>query len=511
MSVPSRITTSTPKDPWDPPSTRADRIRRTVPFVAVLGVALALVALPPGLPDRFVGLGLAAVGFAATGLLIVFVPWERLPDWPRLGVMVAFCVNVAITREATGGGRSGFAVVLLLAVMWQSTYGSRRHLWVTVGFVFITITLPVIAIGSESYPETEWRKAALLCLVGIVVGDVVHRQVRDQRMEHWVIDTLADVRRQLQGDNPRHTVCLAALEVTGARMVTLIEPHGDAMKVTASAGIDVPPMVLDADHVPDPVRQAAETGQRVVVADATEGHNTNASAVLGVKGWVHEPVLIGDGVMAVLSIAFTERVDRVAPRVDMAAPLVALQAAGAIDRAELVQRLDTMAHRDPLTGLLNRRAWDDVVVRELARAARTGRPVSIAVLDLDRFKSFNDAHGHLVGDQLLKAAASAWADALRACDLLARWGGEEFAVLMPETEETEAEIVLGRMAAVTPMDQTFSAGLVTTATDLGPAALMGIADAAVYRAKENGRGRVEVGTVPTPVAVVDAAQPSTRV
>lgn len=283
-------------------------------------------------------------------------------------------------------------------------------------------------------------------------------------------------------------------------MVALIEPHGDGMKVTASAGVEVPVAVLDADHVPDPVRRAAETGERVVVADATEGDDTNASAALGVKGWVHEPALLGDGVMAVLSIAFAERLDHVDRRVDMAAPLVALQAAGAIDRAELVERLDTMAHRDPLTGLLNRRAWDDVVVRELARAARTGRPVSIAVLDLDRFKSFNDAHGHLVGDQLLKGAASAWADALRASDVLARWGGEEFAVLMPETEVTEAEIVLGRMAAVTPMDQTFSAGLVTTAADIGPAGVMSIADAAVYRAKENGRDRVEVGTVPEPAA-----------
>jgi diguanylate cyclase (GGDEF)-like protein len=129
--------------------------------------------------------------------------------------------------------------------------------------------------------------------------------------------------------------------------------------------------------------------------------------------------------------------------------------------------------------------------------------LSVALLDLDRFKAFNDTHGHLVGDQMLKAAASAWSGALRTSDVLARWGGEEFVVLMPETSTADAGMVLARMAERTPMGQTFSAGLVTVDHDVDPDALVAAADEAVYRAKAGGRNRVEISDPPAPSALLD--------
>ena len=231
--------------------------------------------------------------------------------------------------------------------------------------------------------------------------------------------------------------------------------------------------------------------------DALEGHNTSASATMDVRSWVHQPAGVGGGpTRVVLSVAWATPQRKVPAVAALALPLLSLEAAGALDRAELVERLDSMTRHDPLTGLLNRRGWDDTLGRELSRVGRTGRPLSVAILDLDRFKVFNDTHGHVVGDQLLKGAASAWSSVMRSSDVLARWGGEEFVVLMPETSPEEAELVMGRMAARTPMDQTFSAGVVTVDHEVDPDALVAAADRAVYRAKALGRDRVEHGDPP---------------
>jgi diguanylate cyclase (GGDEF)-like protein len=159
--------------------------------------------------------------------------------------------------------------------------------------------------------------------------------------------------------------------------------------------------------------------------------------------------------------------------------------------AQQAARLQELAERDALTGLPNRRIWDVMLPAALAAAARDGAPVSVAILDLDRFKAFNDEHGHQMGDRVLKEAAAAWSDGLRGGDLLARYGGEEFVVLLPGTDGGEAAGLLDRLRSLTPLGCTFSAGLATwDGTEQGEA-LLYRADRALYRAKAAGRDRVE--------------------
>jgi GGDEF domain-containing protein len=138
----------------------------------------------------------------------------------------------------------------------------------------------------------------------------------------------------------------------------------------------------------------------------------------------------------------------------------------------LYREVERLARTDGLTGVANRRGWDDELPRELARATRSGRPLCIALLDLDHFKAYNDRHGHQAGDRLLKAAAAAWQARLRRSDLLARYGGEEFAVLLPDCGLEDAGQLVDR------------------------------ADRALYAAKAGGRDRC--------VADRGAAQPATR-
>jgi diguanylate cyclase (GGDEF)-like protein len=162
------------------------------------------------------------------------------------------------------------------------------------------------------------------------------------------------------------------------------------------------------------------------------------------------------------------------------------------------RRLSTMAHTDHLTGVPNRRAWDDVLEAAVAEAARSGRPMCAAVLDVDRFKSYNDRHGHLAGDRLLKELTASWRGTLRESDMLARLGGDEFAVLLVSCTLDAAGGIIERLRAQTSVGWTVSAGVAQWDGRESPFDLLARADNALYRAKEAGRDRVRVALVQSP-------------
>ena len=158
------------------------------------------------------------------------------------------------------------------------------------------------------------------------------------------------------------------------------------------------------------------------------------------------------------------------------------------------------AGRDPLTGLYNRRYLDEFFDRELARAEREKKPLALAIIDLDHFKALNDAHGHLVGDDVLVLVAQLLTDALRSTDAVFRIGGEEFLLILPGVGPEEARQRLERIClelAITPVGTrngpqsvTLSAGLACW-PDQGEFLedLLQGADSALYEAKRSGRKR----------------------
>jgi diguanylate cyclase (GGDEF)-like protein len=128
--------------------------------------------------------------------------------------------------------------------------------------------------------------------------------------------------------------------------------------------------------------------------------------------------------------------------------------------------------------------------RILAAHRRNGQPLSLAMLDLDFFKKFNDTHGHQAGDRLLKEASAAWREELRETDLLARWGGEEFAALLPMSRGHHAVEVMERLRNVMPDGCTCSVGVTEVPADDDLDDAVQRADAALYEAKAAGRNRV---------------------
>jgi diguanylate cyclase (GGDEF)-like protein len=158
-------------------------------------------------------------------------------------------------------------------------------------------------------------------------------------------------------------------------------------------------------------------------------------------------------------------------------------------RELLAARLERTARTDALTGLPNRRAWDEELEREILHAGRTETPLCVALLDLDFFKQFNDLNGHLAGDSHLKEAASLWRNRLRSADLIARYGGEEFAVLLTATDAFQAQQVIETLRGGVPRDETVSAGVAQWDGAESGLELIARADSALYEAKRRGRDR----------------------
>ena len=147
--------------------------------------------------------------------------------------------------------------------------------------------------------------------------------------------------------------------------------------------------------------------------------------------------------------------------------------------------LKELAGTDALTGLANRRTWDESLTREIERSMRSGEPLALVLLDLNGFKAYNDVHGHPAADRFLKETTSVWASALRPTDTLARLGGDEFGLLLPGLRGDEAERVVKRLQELMPAGQTFSAGLVETDGSERSEDLLVRADAVLYRVKMN--------------------------
>lgn len=160
------------------------------------------------------------------------------------------------------------------------------------------------------------------------------------------------------------------------------------------------------------------------------------------------------------------------------------------ERTDLLAQVEALARTDALTGLPNRRRWDEELDLAAAASLHLGRQLALAMIDLDHFKVFNDTYGHARGDELLSEAAKAWSRTLRSTDFLSRYGGEEFAALLPDCGPVEAAGLLERLRAATPQGQTCSVGFAYLEEGESPQSLIERADAALYEAKRAGRDRV---------------------
>ena len=471
------------------PETLRVQARRLIPFAAVWCLAVPLPILLPHSTARPGWLAAAAVLALLTGLGVWLSPAAYQSREIRVVPVITLCLAVALLNYGSGGSDRGYGhVLLVMPVIWQAIYGRRIDIYIAMGVVAVALLAPMVVF--DGYPvEVELPRAVLLLLITGVVGAALQSLMGSLRANDEVLTHLSAMVRDLYAaDDPRTLLCEMVAGLAGTPVALLVERHGDTLLLTTSWGIDLPPREQPLEVAPRGARERAFTTGEITFEAAPDMDHLVTVAAEGSR--LHVPIGPHAAPTAVVTAIWPAAHHEPPAIVFGALRLVGADAGVALERTDLVAQLADQAHRDGLTGLPNRRAWNELLGREISRVQRSGRPLSLAVLDLDHFKAFNDEHGHLAGDDLLTEAAAAWKAQLRTQDVLARWGGEEFAVLFPDSTAAEAAAVLQRLRRATPAGQSFSAGVCQYVAGEGAETLMAAADALMYEAKGAGRDQI---------------------
>jgi diguanylate cyclase (GGDEF)-like protein len=286
-------------------------------------------------------------------------------------------------------------------------------------------------------------------------------------------------------------------------VVFLLDPEREVLTVSAAHGMTPAERkrVSEVTFTEDEgvVGRVLRTGKQAVVDDVGTdpdwtGYKGRRSSFRG--GFAAFPLTYGERGLGVLTFSRPTPFSRESVSLCQA---VSNLVAVAVQNARLYERTLMLATRDELTRLYNRRHLLVALDNEWERARRFGDPLSVILMDIDRFKDINDAHGHLGGDEVLRRIGAVLEGAVRRTDTVGRYGGEEFIVVLPGTDAEQATGVAEKIRrAVEDTDMsvletvTLSAGVACTRSDVGDRAadLLAAADSMLYRAKRQGRNRV---------------------
>jgi diguanylate cyclase (GGDEF)-like protein len=283
----------------------------------------------------------------------------------------------------------------------------------------------------------------------------------------------------------------------GRAVVLLYDQQREMLVLKASHGREIGHAGLEMDvHSHEGVTVKAFLSSKPVLVRDTR---RCAEFVVGLWPALSElamPLLAGGHCVGVLDVESPEVTAFTRSDVRLLMPF-ASGLALLIDNQQKTKQLHEQATRDGLTGVFNRRMIDEMLPAELKRAARYGRDMSLVMLDLDEFKSVNDNLGHQEGDRMLRVFAACIRKLVRSSDLVFRYGGDEFLLLLPETTREQAELFLKRLTdfacpeLITTMGRvTFSAGIAGYVSDSSSEDLVKLADDRLYQSKRLGRGHV---------------------
>jgi diguanylate cyclase (GGDEF)-like protein len=479
-------------------------------FAAIGGsvIALAVVARPDAgrrglfFAAGFLGLAIAAMHYLGMASMEMDADISWNGPLVALSLLIAFGAALAALFLVMQLGRSRFRL------------GSSRRAGAAVVLGLGISGLHYTAMAAATFQPTMTGMGAhhgglgadglvvLLALgAALMLAILIGGAAADQRRAAVAIDLalVAKLARGLSiGEDARARACEAVLSLSGADFVLLIERGDDhEPTIAATVGLDQPPAADAFAAELGMLRAVGERREPTFVAEPPAG---SVLAGLGAAAAFYEPLVLDRRPVGLFAIGYRSRRRRVGERTSSLLAMLAAEAALTIDREDLLARLDLMARRDELTGLVNRRVLRETLDTELATAAANGGALALAILDIDRFKKVNDRLGHQAGDRLLKTAAAAWISELRQGGTIGRYGGDEFVVILPGLDRAAATTVTERLRRATPEGVTCSAGVAGWDGEQSAAQLIAAADALLYAAKAQGRDRTAALSRDVPLA-----------
>jgi diguanylate cyclase (GGDEF)-like protein/PAS domain S-box-containing protein len=426
-------------------------------------VAISLVLPHPSGSDN-VALSLTALGMAVAGG-IVWALAGKVPE-PAVhallaGISAVTCVLIFESGIAVGQ----YGTIFVWATLITSCYFPRRIAALHLGWLLATygVTLLLVENTAGYSPLTRWLFSLIsLTVVMLLITGIVARRARaDERARHFF-------------DLSRDMLCTTNLD---GYFVELNDAWTQNLGYSLEELRAIP--FIERVHPEDRERTEAEAAALFEGVETLNFQNRYL-AKDGSWHWLRWSAQLSPDE----SLLYGRAAD--------VTELKRIEA----EREELLGQVQEMARHDSLTGLPNRRALEEQLPGEMARARRHRSPLCVAIVDIDHFKDYNDNHGHLAGDEVLRACARSWDEALRGEDTIVRFGGEEFLVLLPETTLEQASEIVERLRMTTPMGQTCSAGLACWDYTETIDELLGRADGALYLAKASGRNQLAEAPAP---------------
>jgi diguanylate cyclase (GGDEF)-like protein len=362
-----------------------------------------------------------------------------------------------------------------------------------------------IAMGRAVVREWVPRLAAQLAALH-ELAEVRGRHAGEMRRGQALLDAVQRLQGDRSGDGLARAACEAAMVLSGARAATLIRwemeaETGEIHHATSGAGLATP-APLDPSSV---VGEACRNGTVQVLEDARAA--AAGSSLYGVARAVSTPgsvsivPLAKDGRVLGALVLEADGVGALTLEDARHVTVLAAVVAGSLELAWSFAEVDRRARTDPLTGLYNRMHFGEQLQRTLAEADRFNQPLSLVVADVDHFKKVNDSWGHEAGDAVLKAVARIVQEGVRSVDVCVRYGGEEIAMLLAQTDSAHAVEVAERLRARIASTVVRHGGSeIAVTASFGVATypetvkvrdqLFPSADKALYIAKQEGRNRV---------------------
>lgn len=492
-------------------------LRGTITGVLYLTGALSavvLITLPgPHLHHERLVTIVAAVGLTWGLVSLLWVPWERAPWWLSHVSSIAGFAVAATVVAATGGSMSPASFYLFFIVVYAGYfYAPRVALAYCAGCAFVH-ALPLL-YDHAAVRDGFLRQLLVVVPAYFVLGAaLIAGRALLERLRAASERSSQAHRRLADEQGALRRVATAVASARSADAVYHLASE-EAAKLLDAAGSGLlrfegreKAIVVGAWHGPEgrsydpgtevPVRPGSdleemlESGRAVRIdhhADGTPVH------LLGYRCSVVVPVHVGEliwGALAVVAVDSGGLPRDAVPRLGAFCDLLGT----AVANTEQAERLAAQATSDPLTGLLNHRNFHQRLRTELSRAQRHGGRLSLAVIDIDHFKEANDSVGHEVGDRILGRVAERLLAVARSEDVVARIGGDEFALILPETDRLQALSAVERLRAEVSSEPiegrriTISAGICDLREAGDAEALFRLADGALYWSKANGRDR----------------------